>query len=70
MGKRTGYMSRILVPRDRIQQASNNVKEWDPVDDLNTLMERIGKEMNNIPSKQRIPPLQMVISLVNWKIRQ
>jgi hypothetical protein len=34
-------MSRILVPRDRTQQASNKVKEWDPVDDLNTLMEQI-----------------------------
>jgi hypothetical protein len=42
-GKRTGYMSRIMAPRDRTQQASNKVKEWDPVDDLNTLKQRISE---------------------------
>jgi thiamine phosphate synthase YjbQ (UPF0047 family) len=34
-------MSRILVPRDGTQHAINEVMEWDPVDDLNTLIERI-----------------------------
>jgi hypothetical protein len=34
-------MSRILVPRDGTQQASNKVVEWDPIDDLNAIMEQI-----------------------------
>jgi hypothetical protein len=34
-------MSRILVPRDGTQQASNKVVEWDPVDDLNAIIEQI-----------------------------